>query len=37
MAINVEVAKMSKVGILREAVFSIWIANPVMVKKHDGS
>nr|KAJ0215557.1 hypothetical protein LSAT_V11C300120830 [Lactuca sativa] len=36
-AINAEVAKQTRAGILREAVFPTWIANPFMVKKHDGS
>ena len=36
-AINAEVAKLTKEGILREAVFTTWIANPVMVRKHGGS
>lgn len=36
-AINEEVTKLTRAGILREAVFPTWIANPVMVKKHDGS
>ncbi|KAI3739892.1 hypothetical protein L2E82_30304 [Cichorium intybus] len=37
MAINTEVTKLVAAGILREAVFPDWIANPVMVKKSDGS
>nr|KAJ0216025.1 hypothetical protein LSAT_V11C300153800 [Lactuca sativa] len=37
MAINAEVAKLMQEGILQEAVFPTWIANPVMVRKHDGS
>lgn len=32
-----EVAKLAKTGILREAVLPSWIANPIMVKKHGGS
>ena len=36
-SINVEVAKLTKPGILREAIFPTWVANPVMVKKHDDS
>lgn len=36
-AINEEVAKLVGAGILREAIFPTWIANPMMVKKHDGS
>ncbi|KAI3780027.1 hypothetical protein L2E82_09872 [Cichorium intybus] len=36
-AINKEVTKMVQAGILREAIFPTWIANPVMVKKSDGS
>lgn len=35
--INVEVAKLTKAGILRKAIFPTWIVNPVMVRKHDGS
>lgn len=35
--INVKVAKLNNAGILREAIFPTWIANPVMVKKHDGT
>lgn len=31
-----EVAKLERAGILREAVFPTWIVNPFMVKKHDG-
>lgn len=33
--INVEVAKLTKLGILREAIFPTWITNPVIVNKHD--
>lgn len=29
--------KLAKVGILKEAIFPTWIANHVMVKKHDGT
>ncbi|KAI3708073.1 hypothetical protein L2E82_37107 [Cichorium intybus] len=36
-AINKEVAKLVQAGILREAIFPTWIANPVMVKKSNGS
>ncbi|KAI3767660.1 hypothetical protein L2E82_17975 [Cichorium intybus] len=36
-AINTEVAKLVQAGIVREAFFPTWIANPVMVKKSDGS
>lgn len=36
MAINVEIAKLTKEGILLEVVFLNWNANPIMVKKHDG-
>ena len=36
-AINMEVAKLTNAGILREAIFATWIANPVMVRKSDGS
>nr|KAJ0224953.1 hypothetical protein LSAT_V11C100048380 [Lactuca sativa] len=36
-AINAEVAKLTKAGIMREAVFPTWIVNPVMARKHDGS
>lgn len=36
-AINVEVAKLTSVCILRKAIFPTWIINPVMVKKQDGS
>ncbi|CAH1447164.1 unnamed protein product [Lactuca virosa] len=36
-AINMEVAKLTNAGILREAIFPIWIANTVMVRKNDGS
>lgn len=32
---NVEVAKLTKATLLREAIFPNWIANPVMVKKHN--
>lgn len=31
--INTEVAKLTKYGILHEAIFPSWIANLVMVKK----
>ena len=34
-AINAEVAKLTKAWILREAIFPTWIANPIMVQKHD--
>ncbi|KAI3510604.1 hypothetical protein L1887_17729 [Cichorium endivia] len=37
MAINAEVSKLVAAGILRETIFPDWIANPVMVKKSDGS
>ncbi|XP_023770200.2 uncharacterized protein LOC111918806 [Lactuca sativa] len=36
-AINAEVAKLAEVGIVREAIFPTWIANPVMVRKQYGS
>nr|KAJ0209762.1 hypothetical protein LSAT_V11C400219330 [Lactuca sativa] len=36
-AINTEVAKLTEAGIVREAIFPTWIANPVMVRKQDGS
>ena len=36
-ASNAEVAKLAKAGIVREAIFPTWIANPVMVHKQDGS
>nr|KAJ0195206.1 hypothetical protein LSAT_V11C700371320 [Lactuca sativa] len=36
-AINLEVAKLTNAKILREAIFPTWIANPVMVRKHEGS
>ncbi|XP_023742246.1 uncharacterized protein LOC111890354 [Lactuca sativa] len=36
-AINAEVTKLTEDGILREAIFPTWIANPVMVRKQDGS
>lgn len=36
-AINAEVAKLTEVGIVREAIFPTWIANPVMVRIQDGS
>ncbi|XP_023735853.2 uncharacterized protein LOC111883767 [Lactuca sativa] len=36
-AINAEVAKLTETGIVREATFPTWIANPVMVRKQDGS
>lgn len=32
IAINAKVAKLTRVGILREAIFPTWIANPGMVK-----
>lgn len=35
-AINAKVAKLTTASILEEAVCPTWIANPVMVKKHDG-
>ncbi|XP_023742434.2 uncharacterized protein LOC111890558 [Lactuca sativa] len=35
--INAEVAKLVEAGIVREAIFPTWIANPVMVRKQDGS
>lgn len=34
---NIEVSKLTKVGILRVVVFPTSIANLVMVKKHDGT
>lgn len=36
-ASNEEVENIVKAGILREAIFPAWIANPVMVKKHGRS
>ena len=36
-AIKADVEKLTNVGILRETIFPMWIANPVMVRKHDGS
>lgn len=36
-AINVEVAKLTMIGILHEAIFPTWIANPVMVRKNNGT
>ncbi|KAI3709304.1 hypothetical protein L2E82_39064 [Cichorium intybus] len=36
-AINAEVTKLVQADIVREAFFPTWIANPVMVKKSDGS
>lgn len=36
-AINAEVSKLTEAGIVREAMFPTWIANPVMVRKKDGS
>jgi len=35
--INTEVAKLLEARILKEAIFPTWIANPVMVKKSNGS
>nr|GEX65243.1 hypothetical protein [Tanacetum cinerariifolium] len=35
-AIQVEVQKLVKAGILREVYYHEWLSNPVMVKKHDG-
>lgn len=32
ITINAKVAKVTRVGILREAIFPTWIANPGMVK-----
>ncbi|XP_052624863.1 uncharacterized protein LOC128132371 [Lactuca sativa] len=36
-AINEEMSKLTEAGIVREVMFPTWIANPVMVRKHDGS
>lgn len=36
-AINTKVDKIVNEGIRREGIFPSWIANPVMVGKHDGS
>nr|GEY96061.1 reverse transcriptase domain-containing protein [Tanacetum cinerariifolium] len=36
-AIQAEVQKLVKVGIMREVYYHDWLSNPVMVKKHDGS
>lgn len=35
--INLEVSKLVDANILQEAFFPVWIANPVMVKKSDGT
>ncbi|GJS04063.1 reverse transcriptase domain-containing protein [Tanacetum coccineum] len=35
-AIQAEVQKLVKAGIIREAFYHEWLSNPVMVKKHDG-
>ena len=35
--INAEVTKLMEARILREEIFPTWIANPVMVRKQDGS
>lgn len=37
MAINAKVAKLTKAGILQVAIFATWIANLMMVRKHDGT
>nr|GEW99420.1 reverse transcriptase domain-containing protein [Tanacetum cinerariifolium] len=36
-AIQAEVQKLVKAGIMREVSYHDWLSNPVMVKKHDGS
>ncbi|GKD43372.1 hypothetical protein Tco_1268017, partial [Tanacetum coccineum] len=36
-AIQAEVQKLVKAGIMREVNYYDWLSNPVMVKKHDGS
>ncbi|GJT62972.1 reverse transcriptase domain-containing protein [Tanacetum coccineum] len=36
-AIQVEVQKLVKAGIMREVYYHYWLSNPVMVKNHDGS
>ncbi|GKE31509.1 hypothetical protein Tco_1450831, partial [Tanacetum coccineum] len=36
-AIQMEVQKLVKAGIMREVYYHDWLSNPVMVKKHDGS
>ncbi|GJW94360.1 reverse transcriptase domain-containing protein [Tanacetum coccineum] len=36
-AIQIEVHKLVRVGIMREVYYHDWLSNPVMVKKHDGS
>ncbi|GJS45733.1 reverse transcriptase domain-containing protein [Tanacetum coccineum] len=36
-AIQAEVQKLVKAGIMREVYYHDWLSNPVMVKKHDGS
>nr|GFB46293.1 reverse transcriptase domain-containing protein [Tanacetum cinerariifolium] len=36
-AIQAEVEKLVKAGIMREVYYHDWLSNPVMVKKHDGS
>nr|KAJ0216727.1 hypothetical protein LSAT_V11C300147310 [Lactuca sativa] len=36
-AINAEVSKLTEARIVREVMFPTWIANPVMVRKQDGS
>ncbi|GJW18280.1 reverse transcriptase domain-containing protein [Tanacetum coccineum] len=36
-AIQAEVHKLVKVGIMHEVYYHDWLSNPVMVKKHDGS
>ncbi|GKA84192.1 reverse transcriptase domain-containing protein, partial [Tanacetum coccineum] len=36
-AIQAEVHKLLKAGVIREVYYHDWLSNPVMVKKHDGS
>ncbi|GJY31040.1 reverse transcriptase domain-containing protein [Tanacetum coccineum] len=36
-AIQAEVQKLVKAGIMKEVYYHDWLSNPVMVKKHDGS
>lgn len=37
ITISAKLSKLTKVGILREAIFPTWIANLVMVNMHDGT
>nr|GEY16926.1 reverse transcriptase domain-containing protein [Tanacetum cinerariifolium] len=36
-AIQAKVQKLVEAGIMREVYYHVWLSNPVMVKKHDGS